>query len=55
MTTKQQVLSAEKSATMDLHLRSDSGYSCDFLSVRISPKQWAEINEIIFRKEKSNG
>lgn len=46
-------LSDEKSAVLDMKLSADSGYTCTHENIRISPKQWIEINEIIFRKEEA--
>ncbi len=50
-TDKKQELSTDKSATVDIKLRADSGYICSMLNLRISPKQWALINEILNRKD----
>lgn len=44
-------LSTGKSATIDIELRSDSGYSCSLLNHRISPRQWKYINDILYRKD----
>ncbi|EGV38436.1 hypothetical protein [Neisseria weaveri] len=44
-------LSTEKSATIDIELRADSGYRCSLLNQRISPKQWKYISEILHRKD----
>lgn len=51
MMTDPKELPTEKTAVIDIELRSDSGYTCQILGQRISPRQWAMINEILYRKD----
>lgn len=44
------VNNTKKEAIMSLNLQADNGYSCE-ASYRVSPNQWARINEILNEKE----
>lgn len=43
----------EKTATLNLHLKADSGYTSKE-STRISVDQWTKIQEILYKKEQED-